>query len=215
MVYGVDCTNEEFAAAVQAGTLRDVLHWVDVHTGDVLYVRPGQIHAIGEGIVVYEVQQTSDTTFRVYDWDRIDAATGKGRPLHVQRALDVCDADLPNLVSRGAEVAQQGAVKKIYLHVPCFTLESIELAGEYTDDHFGGFALYTVADGMLFVGGDEPMLLKKGESFAAPAAAGAVRMCGIATVLKAHMPLDSDYRAWLAQQGCTLTPDGVAVKTGE
>ncbi|MDD3243154.1 MAG: class I mannose-6-phosphate isomerase [Eubacteriales bacterium] len=215
MVYGVDCGAQEFARAVREGTLRDVLHWVDVKPGDVLYVRPGQIHAIGEGIAVYEVQQTSDTTFRVYDWDRVDEKTGKGRPLHVQRALEVCDASLPNVVAPGAVLAQENGEKTVYLHVPCFTLERIRVAGDYTDDFFGGFALYTVIDGMTFVGADEPLLLKKGDSFVAPAAAGAVRLCGIATLLKSFLPPQEAYAQWLTRMGCCTAADGTVTRAQE
>lgn len=204
LVYGIDCSAAEFADMVTEGRTRDCLHWVDVRPGDVLYVRPGQIHAIGEGIVLYEVQQSSNTTFRVYDWDRVDPATGRGRQLHVRRALEVSDPSLPNEVAPGFAVAQENAVKTVYLHNCFFTLERLEIRGDYHDDSFGGFALYSVIDGMGMVGGDAPFMVSKGQSFVVPAAAGPLHFCGIATLLKSHLPDDAAYQSWLTAQGGVL-----------
>lgn len=89
-------TPEEFLSRAKDGTIGEVLNRVSVHPGDVFFVRPGTVHAIGAGILVAEIQQNSDTTFRVYDYDRL-GADGKPRALHLDRAAAVTDyAPVPN-----------------------------------------------------------------------------------------------------------------------
>lgn len=81
---------EEFLRRAKDGTICDVLNKVPVSKGDVFYILPGTIHAIGAGIVIAEIQQNSNTTFRVYDYQR-RGADGKLRPLHLERAAKVLD----------------------------------------------------------------------------------------------------------------------------
>lgn len=92
IVYGVTAgtTRETFAAALADGTLRERLHFLPVQAGDAIFVPSGSLHALLEGLVVVEIQQSSDTTYRVYDWDRVDK-DGKPRELHVDHALNVID----------------------------------------------------------------------------------------------------------------------------
>lgn len=75
--------------AIETGTLRDMLDYVDVATEDVIMNAPGTIHALGKGILLYEIQQSSDLTYRLYDWDRHDP----DRPLHIEKSLDVADLE--------------------------------------------------------------------------------------------------------------------------
>jgi len=84
VIYGVKrpVTREELRAAAQDGTILELLNFVPVQQGDVIYVPPGTIHALGPGLLVYEVSQRSDLTYRLYDY-------GRGRELHLDRALDV------------------------------------------------------------------------------------------------------------------------------
>lgn len=96
LVYGVrpGITRQALtAAAGQGKAVEDCLRWVDVQPGDVLYIPAGMIHAIGADIVLYEIQQSSDVTYRFWDWDRRDPA-GRPRELHLQKALDVADVSL-------------------------------------------------------------------------------------------------------------------------
>ena len=83
---GVD--REAFAAAIQAGRVREVLHQIEAQPGQCVFIPAGTVHALGAGILVAEIQQSSDTTFRVYDWDRVDDK-GKPRALHIDQALAV------------------------------------------------------------------------------------------------------------------------------
>lgn len=83
--------SERFAAAAAAGTVVELLREFPVRAGDSFYLPAGTVHALGGGIVAAEVQTPSDTTYRVYDWNRVDAATGTPRPLHVAEALEATD----------------------------------------------------------------------------------------------------------------------------
>lgn len=90
LIYGWrrDVTKEELRGAIEKSELAPLLNSVPVKAGDVFFVPAGLLHAIGKGILICEIQQNSDTTYRVYDWGRV-GADGKPRPLHVERALDV------------------------------------------------------------------------------------------------------------------------------
>lgn len=81
---------EAMAKALTSSACREVLRREKVKAGDLLFIPAGTVHAITEGLLIYELQQNSDTTFRLYDWDRLDAA-GKPRELHVQKAAEVMD----------------------------------------------------------------------------------------------------------------------------
>jgi mannose-6-phosphate isomerase len=73
--------------ALRAGVVEGCLHSFEPTTGDCVFLPAGTVHAIGGGLVVFEVQQASDITYRLHDWGRIDAATGRRRPLHVEQGL--------------------------------------------------------------------------------------------------------------------------------
>jgi mannose-6-phosphate isomerase len=89
LIYGFapGTTRERFAHAIEKDETEKYLHRLAVKAGDVILVPTGTIHALGPGILVAEIQQNSDTTYRIYDW-------GRPRPLHIQKALDVLDFDL-------------------------------------------------------------------------------------------------------------------------
>ena len=82
---------EQFAAAIRDGSVEYLIEAVKAKPGDCFYLPSGTVHALGAGILVAEVQTPSDTTFRVFDFDRIEPATGKPRTLHIEQALDCID----------------------------------------------------------------------------------------------------------------------------
>lgn len=90
IVYGLadGVGRKEFAAAVESGSIGSVMGYKEVRAGETYFIPSGLLHAIGEGIVIAEIQQNSDLTYRVYDYDRRDA-NGALRELHVEKALDV------------------------------------------------------------------------------------------------------------------------------
>jgi mannose-6-phosphate isomerase len=86
-------TREQFARAIKDGTVADLLAQVEVRAGECHFLPAGTAHAIGPGLLIAEIQTTSDTTYRVFDWNRVDDA-GKGRELHVQEALESIHFDI-------------------------------------------------------------------------------------------------------------------------
>jgi mannose-6-phosphate isomerase len=82
-----DSTKEEYLKHLESKNLVALLNESPVKKGDVFFLETGTIHAIGAGVMVAEIQQTSDITYRIYDWDRVDV-TGKGRELHTELALE-------------------------------------------------------------------------------------------------------------------------------
>lgn len=90
MGWSRDTSREEYEARVKDGTLGDVLQRVAVKAGDAFYIPAGRVHAIGPGITLYETQQASDLTYRMYDWNRV-GADGQPRQLHIEKAADVLD----------------------------------------------------------------------------------------------------------------------------
>ena len=83
-------SREQFEGDLQRGTVADCFHTIPVRAGDVMFLPSGRVHAIGAGLVIFEIQQNSDTTFRVFDWNRV-GLDGKPRELHVEQSLQSID----------------------------------------------------------------------------------------------------------------------------
>ena len=92
LIYGFDkeISREEFADRIKNNTLLEVTNNVPVHKGDVFFIESGTLHAIGKGILIAEIQQNSNTTYRVYDYGRV-GKDGKPRELHIEKAIDVTE----------------------------------------------------------------------------------------------------------------------------
>jgi mannose-6-phosphate isomerase len=98
-------TRDQFEKAIRDGTAADYVHKIRVRTGDAVFLPAGRFHAVGAGILLIEVQQNSDTTYRVFDWNRVDD-NGKQRQLHIDQALQCIDFDdvAPKLVEPQGEL---------------------------------------------------------------------------------------------------------------
>jgi len=140
----------EVAAAVADDTLLDLLQHIPAAAGDTVYVPAGTVHAIGEGILLYEIQQKSDITYRLYDYGRKDARTGRPRELHVARSLDVLDFMPPDRGLLAPLVLGPG--RDLLVACQYFALErwqADEPRTLVTDP--GTFEILTVIDGSLDV----------------------------------------------------------------
>lgn len=143
IVYGIreGVTREALAAACQSGgeAVRACLNRVTVKPGDVYFIPAGMVHALGGGITLMEIQQSSDVTYRFYDWDRVDA-NGRGRELHVKKGLDVTNTDLHLTACAGKTTACEGGSKTTYIREDAFTLERWHVCGRMalsgTPEHF-------------------------------------------------------------------------------
>jgi mannose-6-phosphate isomerase len=125
-------TRQTFERALAAGQVADCFHRIAVRAGDAMFLPSGRVHAIGAGLVIFEIQQNSDTTFRVYDWDRI-GLDGKPRTLHVKESLDSIDfSDIePGLVASQPRPADDFTVRPL-VRDPLFKIDLVEATAAAT-----------------------------------------------------------------------------------
>lgn len=189
LVYGLKTgTSREMLeeALTKGSRIEDLLRWTTVQTGDVLYIPHGHIHAIGEGIVLYEVQQSSDITYRLWDWERKDAQ-GNMRELHKQEALDVIKLDAPASHSSYIEI-KENTMEKL-LSTEYFHLSRLHIQGEmimHSEPHSA--QLFTaLGDGcIVFEGGSTGFYA--GDSFIIPSAMGVYCLKGSCDLLLSCEP---------------------------
>lgn len=175
---GVDAA--ALAAAAEKGReLEGLLRHIDVSRGDVLYIPAGTVHAIGEGIVLYEIQQSSDVTYRFYDWERRDEH-GNKRLLHTRQALDVTSLGAPPEKAVPVELPLEGAGKlEQLLMTPYFTVlrytncENALLAADRRR-----FGMLTALSPARLYYADRSMDLSAGQTVLLPASGEDLRLWG-------------------------------------
>ena len=151
-----------------------LLRRVSVTSGDVCYIPSGCVHAIGAGIMLYEIQESSDVTYRFYDWDRRDAE-GKGRELHIEQGLAVADL---KCAPRPVRVSEAYGTRRL-LNEEEFTLDVIRCGGVEFLPELGEFGILTVLQGKLSLrwdGGE--MELNAGETCLLPRSAPKMHLRG-------------------------------------
>lgn len=121
---------DSFRKAIAEGRTKDVIQYVEVAAGDCIYVPAGTLHALGPGILIYELQQTSDTTYRVYDWDRM-GLDGKPRELHIEKSLISTHYD----VKPQAKVAVDPVNNPRLVDGPYFALDKYQNRAKYDLKH--------------------------------------------------------------------------------
>lgn len=160
----------DWKRAVRDGSLLDYARHVPLAAGDSVFIRPGTMHALGPGLLVYEVQQTSDITYRVWDWNR---PLTTGRKLHIDQSLEVIDP-----TAGGQPVPQPPFVdgqRHLLVTCPYFTLQQITSQHAPVDFDPAGQTFYTltVTDGEVELRGDNwSQAFGRYESAVIPAAAG-------------------------------------------
>lgn len=198
LIYGLQpgVTPESFRAALQAGRLETCLHRLPVKAGDAVFIPSGSLHAIMDGIVLAEIQQNSDTTYRVYDWNRL-GADGKPRPLHVNKAMDVINFSQvePGPFTPVLLEQQPGIRRELVSGCPYFNVERITFAGK--GDTFAGhtdgstFEIWgtMLGRGQIFWNG-EPVNLPAVQFALVPAALGnfQIKAGGPSTMLRVYVP---------------------------
>lgn len=171
---------DSFARVMGAEALLECLKRIKVKTGDAVFVPAGRVHSIGSGILIFEVGQNSDLTYRIYDWER-GSLEKTGRPLHLQKALDVIDfADEGEpLVSLRWEEIEGGKRARIVdcAHFSASLLHlSSDLSGACTGERF---KVLSVVEGKCAVcskGDEEQVELSSGDTVLLPAALGKYRV---------------------------------------
>lgn len=190
LIYGTAAgvTKEEFKASLLNGTLENKVNYVDVKKGDVLFIPSGTVHAIMDGLLIAEIQQNSDTTYRVYDWNRVDAR-GASRELHVERALDVINFDfVPKVKSEDSIQFEGYSISKI---VDCefFKVDKVEITETYSSAADGSsFITFTCVEGNGEVSYNGiNYKIDAGTSFLIPACCGEYEISGNLSLLKAYL----------------------------
>ena len=182
-------TREEYLARVADGTLDTILHKVPVEKGDVFFIPAGTVHAIGKGIVIAEIQESSDITYRIFDYNRKDK-DGNCRQLHTELALDVVDFKAYNLSKTPYTVNAEGITPVV--ECPYFTTSVIEMhGGELARDYTktDSFVIYMCLDGkvQLKCDGVATECMIKGETVLVPAAIKEVCLEGAGRLLEVYM----------------------------
>jgi mannose-6-phosphate isomerase len=161
---------EEYLDHLKNKTLPDILNREKVSPGDVFFLPSGRVHSIGEGILLAEIQQTSDATLRIYDFDRVDE-NGKPRPLHNDKALDAIDFNIYNTYR--TEFKKEKNTSNRLVSCDFFTTNYLELDKPVRKDLAGldSFVIYICIEGevMLKYFEDITETLKKGETILVPA----------------------------------------------
>jgi mannose-6-phosphate isomerase len=161
-------TSELYLKHLNDKTLTKILNFDKVKEGDTYFVEVGRVHAIGAGVMVAEIQQTSDITYRVYDWDRVDA-DGNERELHNDLALDAFDFDLEDNFRVSYDKTENQSNEM--LSCPYFTTNYLKVNKTLKKDNYhGSFIIYMCIEGeakILTDGFSES--IKKGETILLPA----------------------------------------------
>ncbi len=201
-------TREHVRAAIESFTLESLLEVVPVSAGDVIFVPAGTVHAIGEGVMLYELQEYSDLTYRMYDYGRLTAA-GMPRELHIERSLDVSHYyRSPRIKAQPVELPGTSAHHDRCL-VACryFVLRELTLGQGTAED--GYMNSETGASCVILTSLDAPvqirygvshegcLTLARGQTAVLPAALGAYCVEGRDRVLLSYVPAPGD-EAWQA-----------------
>lgn len=180
-------TREQYLDAVSDGTLPALLNKVKVKPGDTFFIPAGVIHAIGRGILIAEIQQTSDITYRVDDWGRVDDA-GNPRELHTELAVDAIDFDTERELSVTAAPEINKSVE--LASCPYFTTNVVEVRGSFECDYsaLDSFVIYTILEGQIeIVYNGEVEKARKGDSILIPAELDAITLKGDAKLLEVYI----------------------------
>ena len=160
---------DEYLVSVENGTLEEILNYEEVTAGDVFFIPAGRVHAIGKGIVVAEIQQTSDVTYRIYDFNRVDDK-GNPRELHTDLAVDAIDYSFETNYRTEYKAIDNQSV--ILVDCPYFTTNILTLSTTVERDftELDTFVIYTCLDGECTLSWeDESLPVHKGDSVLVPA----------------------------------------------
>ncbi|MEO5775541.1 MAG: type I phosphomannose isomerase catalytic subunit [Flavobacterium sp.] len=178
-------TPEQYLKHINDKTIVAILDFKKVKQGDVFFLATGTIHAIGAGIVVAEIQQTSDITYRIYDFDRVDA-NGNKRELHVDLSLDAINYETVEAQKHYSKVEN---VSNEVVNCKYFTTNFIPLDGNTRIyKHGESFTVYMCVDGdFQLIIDDETFTYRKGDTVLLPACLTDFQLSGKASILEIYI----------------------------
>ncbi|NDV47171.1 mannose-6-phosphate isomerase [Paludibacter sp. 221] len=188
--FSKDTSREEYIEAVEKGKVENLLQKVSVKKGDVFFIPAGLVHSIGKGVVVAEIQQTSDLTYRIYDYKRTDEH-GKERELHIEQALDVINF---NAIKEPKTQYKDELNKVVKLVESDYFITNIirfnqEIIRSYAS--LDSFVVYICAEGSFCIEYDgETTAVAKGETALIPAIIDQVKLIPAkeSTILEVYVP---------------------------
>jgi mannose-6-phosphate isomerase len=184
-----DVTREQFERAIQENRAEELLNWIDIHRGDLIYVAGGTVHTLGPGSVIVETQQQSDTTYRLYDY-------GRPRELHLTEGLAAVKEKHGSGRVVRASVSNNGAHEQL-IAAPYFVVDRYDLKEQQslaTADESGVRSVQILVAlegcGVVEVHGLEPVTLAKGDAVVVPASSWrfAVRPQWTLEMIRAYVP---------------------------
>lgn len=180
-----DCTKEEFRKSVEDNTVEKHLNKIPVKEGDIYFIKSGTVHAIGGGVIIAEIQQSSDLTYRLYDY-------GRGRELHIDKAMDVIDFSLRGEKSIGTFEKAGNTTINHACSSKDFVLDVVNIKDEYTESSSSEtFYVFTCVNGSgeILFNGSEKEDISMGESILIPASLGKYTIKGNIQLVKSYMPV--------------------------
>ena len=191
LIYGFEhpMDRDILRRAIDEGRLEDMLHHIPVKRGDVFLVNAGTVHAIGRGVMIVEVQESSNLTYRLYDYNRTDK-DGNRRPLHFGKAVDVLDMAPVKLVRQPQRMVRYfyGCAREILCRCGYFEVERIQVTKGFSFSVLDtSFQVLLCIDGNGGLETDEtnkPMRFEKGSCIFLPANLGRCHIIGECTLLK-------------------------------
>ena len=177
MGFNQKMSREKYVQALSDRKLKEIMNFEKVAPGDVFFIPAGRVHTIGKDILLAEIQQTSDLTYRIYDWDRVDAS-GKSRELHTELALDAIDYSLQDKYKTRYQKPSQGTVE--LAQCPYFTTNIVCFSQPLEKDYqnLDSFVIYICTSGACSVrwGTSESLNIRKGETVLLPAVLNDIRL---------------------------------------
>lgn len=175
------CSKSEFEAAIKSGEVEKYLNKIEVKKGDCFLINSGLVHAICKGVIIAEIQQNSDVTYRVYDY-------GRPREIHVEKALDVINFELQGKNLKGEEISSEGYKKSLLCKNEYFGIEKLTVEKSLIDNcEEDKFDILTCVEGEgIIEGNGYSEKIKMGDSFLIPSALGSYKITGKLILLKSY-----------------------------
>ena len=179
LIVGFDkkVTREAYQEHLENNTILDVMHHETVKKGDTFYIPTGRVHAIGAGVLLAEIQQTSNITYRIYDYDRVDAKTGEKRELHNNMAIDVLDYEVHENYKSKYHLEKNISNKLV--HSPYFKTNILDINSVVEKDYsnIDSFVIYMCVEGAVnLICERKTYTINEGETLLLPASLKKVQL---------------------------------------
>ena len=184
LIVGFDekINNEDYKKHLENNTILNVMHHENVQKGDTFYIPTGRVHAIGAGVLLAEIQQTSDVTYRIYDYDRVDSKTGAKRELHNDLAINVIDYEVHDNYKTNYSLDKN--VSNTLVHSPYFRTNILDINSRVEKDYsaIDSFIIYMCVEGTVIVISEgETYTINNGETLLLAASINNIQLKAINT----------------------------------